>query len=197
MPYLKPIAAYINAALEDLVFDDDVYANRQVNGIAQSLPRSKGERLEVLPSVVDHAGEARYLGPDDDFDLMTYHRVNGIAVTKGTGKGFGDDRAADVDVARLSLVVFGRREQLQQSNDELAVLIRAAFPETADRPLRELLKFYACNININDIILNDLQVFAEEYRGIEYFLKPDQFLFKINYTIESAFLKKCFIKSVS
>ena len=39
MMYLKTIVAFINAALVDNLLSHDVFASKQVIGIAQSLPR--------------------------------------------------------------------------------------------------------------------------------------------------------------
>jgi hypothetical protein len=192
MSYLKKIVGFINQELQANLLNDSCYSNSKIIGLCQVLPRQKGERLELLPSYVDNDGEAQYVGPDDDYDLIIYHRLNRIAVSKANLKSFGDTRQLDANSAQMSLVVFGLRNKLKLSNDELAVRIQANFPQAATKALLTEMTFQACNININDIILNDLQVFQEEFQNIGFFLKPDQFLFKVNYTIESAFLKECF-----
>lgn len=197
MPYLAAIVAEINRELEANLLCDDIFRDRQAHGICQGMVRRKsdGEGVEVLPSYVNNEGEAKYVGPDDDYSLIIYHRVNSITVGKAANiRPFGDDRPADANVARMSLVVFGRRDVLQLSSDALAILLQAAMPDAASDALRKELQFVAANINVSDINLNDLQVFREEYQGIEFFLKPEQFLFKVNYTVESAFLKGCFKK---
>jgi hypothetical protein len=193
MPYLKTIVKYINEALQEKVLSRDTFCRQKVVGIAQSMVRFNGENKELLPSYVCEKGEAHYLGPDDDFDIIIYHRVNSLAVQKGIiNKGFGDSKGYDVNTARMSLVVFGRRDKLRLTNDELAIYLQSAIPEAASSDLMDSLQLKACNINVNDIILNDLQVFNEEFQNIDYFLAPEQFLFKINYSNDSAFLKECY-----
>lgn len=193
MAFLKTIVQFINTQLNTALLSDAKYSNKSIIEIAQSLPRDAEKGLQLLPSYVDNNGEAVYVGPDDDFDYIGYHRVNNWTPAKSaTLKAFGDAKSVDVNLVRMSYVVFGRRDKLQLSNDELAFYLQMAFPEALDKSLITSLQLKACNINITDIILNDLQVFQEEFQGIEFFLKPEQFLFKINYTIESAFLKKCF-----
>jgi len=191
MPYLKKIVAFINDHLPDVLPS----ANVKIVGIAQQLPRLNGEKIELLPSFVDDNGEGQYVGPDDDFDVIIYHRVNGINVGKGNIKdSFGDANLYDTNVARMSMVVFGKRDLLKMSNDDLAIYLQAAMPEAATKEMLKQMSFRAANINAKDINLNDMQVFMEEFQNMQFFLKPDQFLFKLNYTIESAFLKKCFKK---
>ncbi len=195
MPYLKHIVKYINDELVKGLLHEPCFDNKKVICLAQQLPRRRDDQIELIPSYVNENGEAQYVGPEDDYDLIVYHRINSITVGKaGNFKGYGDDRPADTNVARISLVVFGRRDKLKLTNDELAIHIQANIPEAATKDLLKQLQFFAANININEIILNDLQVFNEEFQGFTFFLKPEQFLFKINYTIESAFLKKCFTK---
>jgi hypothetical protein len=192
MPYLKYIVNYINQTLDQQLLNDDCFSNKKVIGLAQLLPKINGDKIQLLPSYVDNDGEAQYVGPEDDYDLIIYHRITSILVTKGVLKSFGDVRQSNVNIAKVSLVAFGRRDRIKLTNDELAILLQAAIPDAATKEILQQLQFQAANINLTDIVLNDLQVFQEEFQNVEYFLKPEQFLFKINYQIESAFLKECF-----
>lgn len=193
MPYLKTIVKYINQTLLKTVLNDKRFQNSKVIEIAQALPRKNGKKLEYLPSYVDNDGEAKYVGAEDDFDLIIYHKINSIDVSKATvNKGFGDDTGYQGNVARMSMIIFGRRDKLKLTNDDLSLYLQSNIPEAVTKQLLVELQFKAANININSIVLNDLQVFQEEYPSFEFFLKPEQFLFKINYTIESAYLKRCF-----
>lgn len=194
MSYLATIIDYINDQLVTEVLSNAKYENKQINGLCQLLPRALGnDKIEIIPSYVSESGEAVYVGPDDDYSLMIYHRVNTITVGKANLSTYGDNRQMDANIARMSMVVFGVRNELQMTNDELAVIIQASTPQAATREVLTTLDFRACNININEIILNDMQVFSEEYQNsVSFFLKPEQFLFKINYSIESTFLKGCF-----
>lgn len=192
MSYIATIVDFINEQLKENLFNCDLYNNQKIVALAQGLPRTNGEKIEIVPSYIDHEGEATYVGPDDDYDLMIYHRLTALTVGKATLKTYGDNKPMDANIARISLVVFARRDQLHVSNDELAISIQAACPQAATKALLQQLQFKAANINISEIVLNDLQVFQEEFQNVQFFLKPEQYLFKVNYTIESAFLKECF-----
>lgn len=193
MGYLKNIVQVIDAALEAGLLSDVKFADKKTVGIAQSMVRPGDKTLELLPCYVNNEGEGNYVGPDDDYNYIGYHRVNSLTATKANvNRGYGDGRGYDAHIIRMSYVVFGRRDILQMTNDELALQVQMNFPEALEHIVLEQLQLKACNINVTDIILNDLQVFQDEFQGIQYFLKPEQFLFKVNYTIESAFLKKCF-----
>lgn len=189
MPYIKYIAEYINNELDAFLKQ---FGSKKIVAIAQSLPRQTNAGLELLPSYVDEDGEAQYVGPDDEFDYIGYHRVNSVTVGKANLNKYGDARGINANVVKMSYVVFGRRDQLKLTNDELSFYLQINFPEAADSNMLKQLQLRACNINITDIILNDLQVFTEEFQRIDFFLKPEQYLLKVNYTIESAFDRRCF-----
>ena len=193
MGYIKTIVDLINKKLDDGFLSKKRFVNKSVIGIAQSMALKNDNGIQLLPCFIDENGESKYVGPEDDYDFSSYHKVNFIGVAKAlVNKGFGDGKGYDANVVRMSFVVFGRRDKLQMTNDELALYIQVFFAEAAEAEMLKALQLKACNININDIILNDMQVFNEEFQGVEFFLKPEQFLLKVNYTIESAFEKKCF-----
>ena len=193
MPYLKKIVDFINTELSNSLLNTRRFQDKKIIGIAQAMPRKEKNDIQLLPSYVDNNGEGQYVGVDDDYSLIIYHKVNSVTVGKtASGGRYGDGTGYDAHVAKMSMVVFGRRDRLELTNDELAIYLQANVPDAVDAPLLKALQFKVANININDIVLNDLQVFQEEYQGFTYFLKPEQFLFKLNYSIESAFLKKCF-----
>jgi hypothetical protein len=192
MPYLKHMVGFINTTLEESLLQDACFDNRKVIGLAQIIPRQTREGVQLFPSYINNDGEGCDVTPDDSYDLIIYHRVNGILVSKSQMQSFGDDRKADVNTARMCLVAFGRRDRLRMTNDELAILLQASMPDALPKQLQQDLQFNTGLISINDIILNDPQAFQEEFPSMDYFLKPDQFLLKINYSIESSFLKGCF-----
>ena len=137
----------------------------------------------------------KYVGPDDDYALMLYHRVINISVRKANiSKTYGDDKTFDSHICRMCLIVFGKAGELKIGGDDLAIYMHAAMPDAATKDMLQDMGFNACNINLQEIIINDMQVFQEEFANVPFFLKPDQFMFKMNYTIESAFLKRCFNK---
>lgn len=192
MAYLKKIVKYINDGIKGCLPE----CKSLVVDIAEQMVRPAADgKLEIFPSYVNENGEGVYVGPDDDYDVIIYHRINSIQTGRGrVQESFGDDNLKDTHVVRIGMVVFGMRDSLKLSNDEMAVLLHANFPDAVTKEMLKELSFSASNINVKDINLNDMQVFMEEFQNVQFFLKPEQFLLKMNYTIESAFLKRCFKK---
>jgi hypothetical protein len=193
MSYLQKIVNEINQAVVPAGVNHSV-------GIAQPLPRKsdEGNSIQLLPAYVDENGEAHYVGADDDYDTIFYHKLNRIVAGKSSiNKGYGDAKPLDVHQALMSMVVFAQRNRIKKTSDELALELHMKFPEEASKLLQQQWQIKQNAIRVTDINLNTLQVFQEEYQNVGFFLKPEQFLIKVNYTIESAILKKCFINPCS
>lgn len=192
MSYLKNIVKFIDDHLTRELLGQKCFSNKKLAGIAQRMTRVSDDVAMIMPCFVNDDGEGEYVGPDCTYSLMTYHRVNTMTTAPANVRSFGDSQRAEGNRADMSMVVFARRDMLRLSSDDLAIKIQSAFPEALEKEIRLYLKLYAANISIQNIILSDLQVFREEYENVAYFLKPEQFLLKVNYTIESAFDKGCF-----
>lgn len=192
MTYLNTIVKFINTSLENGLLKKQPFQNRSVIEVAESFARIENNITQLLPGFVDDNGEIKYVGPDDEYSVIIYHKINTVGFGKIVKQGYGDSTGVNTNLARMSMVVFGKRNELKLTNAEMALKLQAIFPESADKNLLQQLQFKKCSITTNDVVLNNLQVFQEEYQGVGYFLKPEQFLLKLNYQIESAFLKECF-----
>lgn len=176
MPSVHDIVDKINASL-------DLPGGSDINGIAQSAYR----KPDRFPGVVKKGGEIRYVGIDDKYSVLLYHKLNSVSVKTDPRRGFGNSTGPINNSYSISLVVYNNRKKTKQFADELSSLIQSQFPDTV-----KLEPYQSINIFFNSVILNDLQVWQQEY-SIEYQLPPDHNLFQINYTVEATFLKGCFI----
>ncbi len=87
----------------------------------------------------------------------------------------------------MSSIVFLNRRKVNLYADELFTVIQSQFPQSV------VLEPYASiTISFNNVILNDMQVYAQEYLSDTYRLTAEHNLFQINYTVEAAFSKDCF-----
>lgn len=182
MRYLNDIACDINEVLRASLPN-----NTRLVGITSPARRGK----DLFPAYVDNYGEMKYVGAEDDHDITIYHKVNTVRFGK-FGTAWGDGKQFEKHTAQMAMVVFGRRDKLLMTADELALMIQSVFPAKASKATLTTLNFKSVEVNPTDVNINSLQVFAEEYPNQEYFLKPEQFLFRFNYLIESIFLKGCF-----
>jgi hypothetical protein len=161
----------------------------KIYGLAQSIIRTQGNEQELLPALVDHSGDGVYVGFDDQFPLMIYHKMNSLVSALSSQQGFGNAGPDQVNTYQNTMIVYLDRKKLKKLPDEVYMLIQSVFPEGMN-----IEPFKRISIRFSNVILNSTQVFASEYQGNRYKLPPEKNLFAINYTIESIFKKGCFDK---
>ncbi len=192
MPFLKEQIDLINAALKQGPLKDPRFQDGQFGGLAVTVQLSDENRTWQMPAYETDDMEVRYAGVDDTFPLVLYHRVLGHAyATIGNGS-FGDGNPLVRETADMVLVVYGKRQTLQLTPSQLEALICTNFPDVVRRDLILPLKLDYLEVRLQSSNTNALDVFAQEYRGNEVFIGPEDVLFSIRYQIESKYRKGCF-----
>lgn len=139
-----------------------------VHGMAEAVIIRENED-KILPAVVCHDGECDVDLFDDRYDAGFYHKLNGI--TYKEVDGWGDD-VRKQSVHDMSIVVYGKRSCISPYDMEKVVCDAIGKASKGD---------IVCLPISSDF--NRLQVFAGEFSGYPFFLKPHVFLFKVNYRI--------------
>lgn len=191
MQYLKYIVNRINLGLLGH-FDFVPSAKKQICDIAKLAKRERGDKSQVWPAYWD-GEEYQFAGVDEDYDLIIYHRQLSMTSAVVPG-GYGDSVGHIKNSVKMCMVVFGSHQVIGHSSDELALHIQAMMPGMFKPETLKPTQLRSTSINITDIVLNEEQVFNEEYKSVDYFIKPEHIYFKVNYTIESTFDKNCFNK---
>jgi hypothetical protein len=184
---LTAILAILNASI-----DNWTCGKKQLLQVAQLCKRiSQGEKEQVWPAEFSESGEGTYAGVDEDYDLIIYHRAIGMQVSAATTGRFGSEVGDTKNSLQMCMVVYSNRKAQKLSKEELAMKIQAGFPDQLTGKSKPK-NIKTLNINITGFVLNEEQVFNEEYKNVDYFLRPENILIKVNYTIESTFSKRCF-----
>lgn len=189
MKYLDYITGIINEAVAHALPCE----RAQILGVAQLVRRKEmdGKKPIHWPAVYIGKGELQYAGFDDKYSLCTYHRALNMSVSRAPGPSYGDNVGNMLLSHRMSLVMYANREEIHMNADQLALLMQFAIPEQLTKSQLPQ-DFARTNINITDVVLNEQQVFNEEFLNVEPFLGPEHVLLKCNYTIESTLNKRCF-----
>lgn len=178
------ITHHINDYLAKHVFScSKVFEGTKLNEVAENAHREG--MTGSFPVIFDDRGSARYIGIDEDFPAIIYHRITAINFTPATSS-YGD-RAAQVTTASMRLVMYFDRRRINMSADEMVLFLHANFPRQLKIP-----KFGTVVVTIQNATPNNLQAFGNEYPGVTYFLKPEFSLINLNYTIESDVDPRCF-----
>lgn len=134
---------------------------------------------ETLPA----EGE-EYIGIDDIHPYQVYHKINGITIARQT-VGYGDN-LKQIYTYAMSMVIFLNNPSF--APEDLLPILQAALPQ-------QLKTDYTQRVSINFLsaILNDQQVFAQEYKNTSaYRLGPNQRLIQVNYSLEVLYKPGCF-----
>lgn len=187
MPILNDIVHQINEGLvHDLFSQSKRFIGAKLYGVCEQAIKT-GTQKEEFPSIVDLAGDGKYVGVDDTHNLILYHRKNNIQISDDSQPGYGDNPAGSINTYGMVMVIYFNRSKLKMEADELAVYLqRHILAEPTNK------NFHYLSVSINSVILNSQQVFRTEYSNVNYFLKPEHALMAINYTIEGKPNLACF-----
>lgn len=167
---LRNLNTAIEAALVGIMGNN---ADVKTYGLAEPVLVRDTDTEQTIPAIVNNAGECiNVFGECDLHDVVIYHRLMSKSYEAKSGYG---SRPAYNEVCEMSLIVYGKRQAVNQYNLEKDIC--RAIIDATDR-------------SIGSTDFNAIQVFATEYAGMPFILNPDYFLFKTNYRITST-LNKC------
>ncbi|MBA4168750.1 MAG: hypothetical protein H0X41_14590 [Chitinophagaceae bacterium] len=177
MPSVNDIVLTINRNLD--------LPGSKLYGVAVSALREN----EKFPVVMDANGNGTDCGINDKYEIIGYHKINQMASRVDGKNGYGDSPGAVVNSYTMQLIVWQNRKKTKLYSDELLTLIQSAFPDQVTKGIKP---FQSVRLQFNSAILNDMQVYNQEYQYDKPRLLPEHNLFLINYTLETAFEKGCF-----
>lgn len=151
----------------------------EVNGLAELVPMEE----ITLPEI-----DGKFVGIDDKYPIRIYHRLNSVLSRLVTKTSYGESAGDYSNNYQVSMVIFLQHERAKLYPDESLLLIQANFPDFIKMaPYKKII------ITFSGAGLDSQTNWIQEYKsGTDYKLKSDQFLFKINYSIETIFSKGCF-----
>lgn len=130
----------------------------------------------TFPAIILSTGECiNVFGETDKHDVTLYHRLNEISYPENDNASYGSSKGY-TQTSDMSMLVFGKREKISQFQVERVAIAAISID-------------HKCSVIRSDF--NALQIFANEYIGVTYFMGIEYFLFKINYRITSTFNARC------
>jgi hypothetical protein len=171
MKSIRDIISSLNETIE-LPKGSEVY------GVAELVSRDES----TIPEI-----DGKFVGIDDKHPVRIYHRI--LSMSSRIGKpGYGNDVGDVVNTYSIVMVVFLQHERTGKYPDELILQIQANMPDRL-----KIVPYKDIKVTFTGAQLDSQSTWLQEYRtGTDYRLKSDQFLFKINYNIETTFSKGCF-----
>ncbi len=180
MEGVKDIVETINFHLNDS-FIKNGFGDLKFFGISETTVRGE----QSFP-VFFATNQGAWAGFDDKKEVIIYHKLNSVQTTQPQS-GYGDNYGLIVNRYSMNMVVYFKSQKVKP--DEMFAFIQAVLPES---PTIQNSNFTYIRTSVLSAILNSMQVFNGEYKGITYTLKPEQSLINLSYIIESRFKKDCF-----
>lgn len=179
---------FISAINQSLQPFFDKYVGSRLLGLAETIVRKIADGDEYMPALVKN-GEAEYVGLDDRFPITIYHKANSITISDKSGSGYGDSIGfKNYSYANVMIIAFDSTI-IHLTQDQLLLLIEANLPESL-----KVSGYRQVNLKTESAVLNSLNVFDNEYKGIESGIPLNFRLMAVYYRIDSLFEKQCFPK---
>lgn len=179
---IEQVLKIINDQLKGIDAAEIIY------GIGQTITRISGSVKDTLPGIVNRDGEIAYVGIDDTYSLIIYHKLNSTAITlnkNGTGNRYGDITNNN----SLSLYAYWDFNKINIRHDELLMLLQSRIPIA----ISGLENIKIAIINQTNAILNSNQIYAQEYSYDDQKLLPEnKNILQLNYNIQITFNPDCF-----
>lgn len=190
--YAPQIVKYINAVLQSQLsgkqFQRGIYFD-----IAKQVIR-KGDGEDQTPFVVIFDNEGNDLSDiiNDKYSLVVYHRMTGYgftAIEQNQRDSFGDGARVKGLTMNMVMVVYGNRNVLKMTNEELSALMYCYFPSELPPSLKEQLVGLQ-QVSFSPVATNNVSAQIEQTEGIK--VHPENILFALNYVVKEEVNTICF-----
>lgn len=189
MPYSNKIIEALDEAIRAKSLTDKRFQIAKFAGLCYLTPSriTETNTMVFVPAKVTTLGECEFIVPDDNFNIITYHRLLQTVHTKEVN-AFGD-KGSNIDAI---LTVIGFTSKLRLTADELEALFIAGFPSEFSKTFIESVQMRSVFVDPVSSNFDSTSIFNTEYRGEKYFLKPETVMFQIRYRIETVYRPDCF-----
>lgn len=183
MAFLGDIVSNINEALKAKL---TAFPTTFYGGIAYPIARKKDNSYEFLPAIISISGYSAYMTFDDIQEMAIYHRIATSSYSQDKNQSYGDGYTAFQQNYDMDLVIMADRRRVEVGPEILEAAIASNFPVTD-----QLVGVNYVNILPVSANHNSRSLFAQEFQGVNYYLKPEHIFFSIRYRVELKYVKGC------
>jgi hypothetical protein len=126
-----------------------------------------------------------YIGIDDTYPSIIYHKELSVASAILPG-GFGESVGNLQNTFQMAMIVYFNETKCGLSADKLYMFIQSAITGVLKAE-----DYKQVRVGVSSAVLNDVQVWRQEYGNAPYKLADAQRLIQINYSIVTVFDNKC------
>ena len=130
--------------------------------------------------------DGRSAAIDDTYPSQAYHKQLSISSTTVPSSGYGDNDQSLQNSYGMALIVYFNEEKCGFSADKLYTFIQSSITGRLKSA-----GYKSVRVGVTSAILNDAQVWAQEYGATQYKLAGPQRLIQVNYSVTMVFDKEC------
>lgn len=189
MPFLDATTEIINTSIKESTLSDKRFQRGKFYAIANLIPREEGEATITIPVLIkDRDGSEEEIGFNDVYPFILYHRV--LSINHDYIEPEGDEKLVR-ETANMIAVVYGDRNILMLSQEQLVSGVQAGFPQGLTATQKDEWNLSNADIVTDSVNLESRNVFSGEMSNVNYNLKPNSILFSINYKIIMDYDRDC------
>ena len=192
MPFLNQQLNLINAHLRSHSLKDKRFQTGRFISLARLAVRNQGGTLVTMPVELNSRHEAAWVGIDDTYPLVVYHRKLGSQYAAVAKAEYGRGNPKLQETSDMLMVVYGKAQRLQLSASELEAQIVSGFPDNMDPAAVKDLGLTMMLVSLAQSTADSETVFAAEYKNVDFRLAPEDILLSVRYTITTQFNKNCY-----
>ena len=192
MAYSEAIINEIDSNIVASVMADKRFQNRAFAGLCFLIPAkfAEGKSAVFIPAKISKNGECNAIVPDDNFNLITYHRI--LSNTYGAAKDqYGDGATKQACITDVALNVIAFTSKLNLTTEQIEAVFIAGFPNTFTNAFKDGIQMNMLTAQVSSSSFDSLSIFNTEYRGMPELLKPEMVMLQIRYKIEAVFKPAC------
>ena len=193
MPYLNEIVGIINTTLANGKLKDDQRFVKQLNGLAEQLPRNYNNNQDGIPSLVDINGGIQFSGFNDTYSIVLYHRCLSTTIVE-TPVSFGDGLNTAREEAQMRLICFADRLRCKVQPQQLAFLLTSGIQQQLTySTISGYAGLFGVTIEAGTANYDGVSVYTNEYKlpAASYPVHPTQIYFALDYTITTDYDVTC------
>lgn len=191
MAYLKEIVTIVNDALVARALSTERFVGKRTFGIAATITYKEKDGSDVRkPMLTNNTDDEIYVGYDSQFPVTIYHKVSTSTTEPDPEKSYGDHLKVVTQTANIQMIVYGNRNKIKLSPEELEALLIDSFPSNLTKAQKQPYKLRSVTITPGQTNFNSTAVYQQEYSA-ESRMKPNDIFIAINYTVVSSFKQGC------
>lgn len=193
MPYINEIVSIINTTLANGKLSDGTRFVKQLNGLAETLPRNYNQSQDGIPTLVDTNGGTMFSGFNDAYSITIYHRCLSTNIIEPAVQ-FGDGNNAAREEASMRMIVWADRVRTKLQPQQLSFLLTSAVQQQlAYSQISTYPGLYGVTIEADRTNYDGVAIWQQEYKlpAAAYPVHPSHIYMALDYTIVTDYDVTC------